>query len=88
LLLNSDTIVPPGAVDRLLERVRREPDVAVAGPRLVDAEGLPELSFGAMIAPLAEARQKLLTGLLAAPRRPGRPVRAAAHLARASTPTG
>lgn len=73
LLLNSDTIVPPGALDRLLERLGREPDVAVAGPRLVDSEGLPELSFGAMIAPLAEARQKLLTGLAA--RRVGPAVR-------------
>jgi hypothetical protein len=70
LLLNSDTLVRPPAVDRLLERLRRESDVAVAGPRLVDAEGVPELSFGAMISPLAEARQKLLTGLLARRYRP------------------
>lgn len=73
LLLNSDTIVSAGALDRLIERVRREPAVAVAGPRLVDAEGLPELSFGAMIAPFAEARQKTLTRLLA--RRVGPAVR-------------
>ena len=79
LLLNSDTIVPAGALDRLLERVRREPDVAVAGPRLVDAEGLPELSFGAMIAPLAEARRKLLTRLLE--RRVGPAVRYVQRLA-------
>ena len=47
LLLNSDTIVPPGAIDRLLERLAREPDVAVIGPRLVDGHGRAELSFGA-----------------------------------------
>ena len=65
LLLNGDTLVPPHAIDRLVDRLRASDDVAVAGPRLVDAEGLPELSFGRMISPLAELRQKILTGLLA-----------------------
>ncbi len=65
LLLNSDTVVPAGAVDRLAERLWRDPAVAVAGPRLVDPSGLPELSFGRMIGPCAEARQKVLTWLLA-----------------------
>jgi GT2 family glycosyltransferase len=32
----------------------------VAGPRIVDAQGRAELSFGAMLSPLAELRQKLL----------------------------
>ncbi len=36
------------------------PDAAVAGPRLVDSNGRPELSFGRMIGPFAEVRQKLL----------------------------
>ena len=58
LLLNSDTIVPPGAIDALVARLRRDPSVAVAGPRLVDGAGEPELSFGRMIAPLNELRQK------------------------------
>jgi N-acetylglucosaminyl-diphospho-decaprenol L-rhamnosyltransferase len=58
LLLNSDTIVPPGAIDRLLHELDRSPDVAVVGPRLVDAGGRPELSFGRMIGPLNELRQK------------------------------
>jgi GT2 family glycosyltransferase len=60
LLLNSDTIVPPGALDRLVGRLRREPDVGVVGPRLVDAAGRAELSFGAMIGPIAEWRQRRL----------------------------
>jgi N-acetylglucosaminyl-diphospho-decaprenol L-rhamnosyltransferase len=60
LLLNGDTIVPAGALDRLVERLRAEPEAAVAGPRLVDAHGTPELSFGRMIGPLAEFRQKRL----------------------------
>ncbi len=65
LLLNSDTIVPPGAVDRLVQRVRAEPAVAVAGPRLVDGSGQPELSFGGMLGPVTEARRKFLAALLA-----------------------
>lgn len=64
LLLNSDTIVPAGAIDRLVARLRAEPAAAAAGPRLIDADGLPELSFGRMIAPLTELRRKLLTRLL------------------------
>jgi hypothetical protein len=59
LLLNSDTIVPPGAVDRLVARLEAT-GAAVAGPRIVDADGRPELSFGRMITPLNELRQKRL----------------------------
>jgi GT2 family glycosyltransferase len=58
LLLNSDTVAPPGAIDALVARLRAVPEAGVAGPRLVDAQGLPELSFGAMITPLAEWRRK------------------------------
>jgi GT2 family glycosyltransferase len=60
LLLNSDTIVPAGALDALLHELHRHPDVAVIGPRLVDAEGRAELSFGKMIGPFNELRQKRL----------------------------
>jgi GT2 family glycosyltransferase len=64
LLLNNDTIVSAGAIDRLLERLRTEPGVAVVGPRLVDAHGRAELSFGPMITPLNEWRQgRLARGL-------------------------
>jgi N-acetylglucosaminyl-diphospho-decaprenol L-rhamnosyltransferase len=65
LLLNSDTLVPPGAIDRLVDRLARDPTVTVVGPRLVDAAGVPELSFGRMIGPLVEARRKLVAALLA-----------------------
>src|SRR5881296_1106142 len=58
LLLNSDTLVPPGAIDRLLALLEAEPQVAVVGPRLVDGNGRAELSFGRMIGPLNEWRQK------------------------------
>jgi GT2 family glycosyltransferase len=58
LLLNSDTIVPPGAIDGLLSAIDRHAEVAVVGPRLVDGSGRAELSFGAMVSPLAQARQQ------------------------------
>jgi GT2 family glycosyltransferase len=61
LLLNSDTLVPPGAIDALVARLRAVPDAAVAGPRLRDGAGRPELSFGGMISPLSEWRQKRRT---------------------------
>jgi N-acetylglucosaminyl-diphospho-decaprenol L-rhamnosyltransferase len=60
LLLNSDTIVPAGAIDALLAELARDPAVAVVGPRLVDSSGRAELSFGRMIGPLNEWRQKRL----------------------------
>jgi N-acetylglucosaminyl-diphospho-decaprenol L-rhamnosyltransferase len=65
LLLNSDTIAPPGAIDRLCERLVAVPEAAAAGPRLVDGEGRIEISFGAMISPLAELRQKVRGALYA-----------------------
>jgi GT2 family glycosyltransferase len=63
LLLNNDTIIPPHSIDALVARLDAKPDVAVAGPRLVDADGRPELSFGRMISPAGELRQKMLTAL-------------------------
>jgi N-acetylglucosaminyl-diphospho-decaprenol L-rhamnosyltransferase len=63
LLLNSDTIVPPGAIDRLTADLVAHPEVAVAGPRLVGADGRLEISSGPMIGPFNELRQKLLVRL-------------------------
>jgi hypothetical protein len=60
LLLNSDTIVPPGAIDAMVARLASRADAAVLGPRLVDASGRAELSFGRMMSPVNELRQKLL----------------------------
>jgi GT2 family glycosyltransferase len=40
--------------------MRELPRASVVGPRIVDAEGQPELSFGRMMSPVAEARQKLI----------------------------
>jgi GT2 family glycosyltransferase len=60
LLLNPDTLVPAGAIDTLVGVLDARPDAAVVGPRLVDADGRAELSFGRMISPWTELRQKLL----------------------------
>ena len=60
LLLNPDTIVPPGALARLVAFLDAHPGAAAVGPRIVDGSGRAELSFGRMISPLAELRQKIL----------------------------
>ncbi len=59
LLLNSDTIVPPGAIDGLVADLRAHPDCAIVGPRILDSGGRPEISFGPMIGPFNELRQKV-----------------------------
>ena len=60
LLLNPDTIVPAGALERLVTALQDQADAAIAGPRIVDADGRAELSFGSMLTPLTELRQMLL----------------------------
>ena len=60
LLLNSDTVVPAGAVDTLVRELESDPDAVAVGPRLVGADGRPELSFGPMMGPFTELRQKIL----------------------------
>lgn len=64
LLLNSDTLVPEGAIDRLVERLEATGAVA-AGPRLVDQTLSPEVSFGPMLSPLGEAAQRTRVRLAA-----------------------
>ena len=60
LLLNPDTVVRGDAVDALVRALDSDPALAIAGPRIVDGHGRAELSWGAMLAPLAEVRQRLL----------------------------
>ena len=60
LLLNPDTEVPTGAIDRLISALDRDKRIAVVGPRIVDQDGSAELSFGKMVSPLAELRQHVL----------------------------
>ncbi len=85
LLLNPDTLIRPGALDRLCQALESSPRAGVAGPRLVDGDGRAELSFGRMLSPMSELRQKVLVvgndrgmGWVAGvvdrmTRRPGRP---------------
>jgi N-acetylglucosaminyl-diphospho-decaprenol L-rhamnosyltransferase len=63
LLLNSDTVVVPDALDGLITALRTDSHSAAAGPRLIDPQGVPELSFGRMVGPFTEVRQKLLVRL-------------------------
>jgi N-acetylglucosaminyl-diphospho-decaprenol L-rhamnosyltransferase len=58
LLLNSDTVVPDGAIAVLAARLDAAGATA-AGPRLVDGSGRPEMSFGPMLTPLGELGQAL-----------------------------
>ena len=66
LLLNPDTLAPAREIDRLVSALDADPAAGVAGPRIVDGKGRAELSFGSMIAPLAELRQKILGRMPAA----------------------
>jgi GT2 family glycosyltransferase len=60
LLLNPDTRIRPGAIDALIAVLDTRRDAAIAGPRLVDAHGRLEVSFGSMLTPLVELRRKAL----------------------------
>ena len=58
LLLNSDTLLLEGSIDRLIERLEATGAVA-AGPKLIDGKASPEVSFGPMLSPWAESVQKI-----------------------------
>ena len=60
LFLNPDTLPLPRAIDRLVGILLARTDVAIVGPRLVDADGALEVSFGSMMSPVAELWQKCL----------------------------
>ena len=60
LLLNSDAVAPPGSIDRLVAALDADETAAVAGPRILAPDGSVELSFGRMITPWNELRQKVL----------------------------
>ena len=46
LLLNPDTVAPPGAIQTLVRGLASHPDAAIAGARLLSERGFPELSWG------------------------------------------
>jgi GT2 family glycosyltransferase len=45
LFLNNDTVVPAGALSRLLDYALAHPEVGMVGPRLRDGEGKPQVSY-------------------------------------------
>ncbi len=63
LLLNPDTVPGPGSLVELVAHLHAHPEAAAVGPRLIDAAGTPELSFGWSMSPLGELRQKTIEGL-------------------------
>ena len=60
LFLNSDTVVPKGAVTTMVAHMKSRPEIGALGPRLRNAEGALEMSFGAMLSFATEAWRKLL----------------------------
>lgn len=80
LLLNSDAMVRPGAIDSLVARLLAT-GAAAAGPRIVDAGGRPEISFGPMLSPWNELRQAWWQRQAAASS-PAARARVARHLSR------
>jgi GT2 family glycosyltransferase len=44
LMLNNDTVMRPGAMQKLVEFLRTHPDVVAVGPKMVNADGHPQTS--------------------------------------------
>jgi N-acetylglucosaminyl-diphospho-decaprenol L-rhamnosyltransferase len=65
LLLNSDTLVRPGALAGLLEAARDRPDAGIIGPGLLDGRGEFDQSFFRQPAPASEFIRSSNTGLVA-----------------------
>lgn len=63
LLMNPDTVAPPGAIPTLVRGLASRTDAAVAGARLLSADGFPELSWGDPLGPWNEFKRKLFAGL-------------------------
>lgn len=63
LLLNPDTVAPPGAIQTLVRGLASHPEAAIAGARLLGPTGFPELSWGAAITPWRETRQMIFSRL-------------------------
>jgi hypothetical protein len=64
LLLNSDTLVRPGALAALLDAAKRWPDAGAIGPRLEDEDGTAQVSAFRFHSPLSEFLSAAATGPL------------------------
>ena len=82
VVLNPDTIAPPGGMPTLVRGLAAHPDAAIAGPRLLNERGFPELSWGPAISPWGELKQKIVSSLYH--RKVRRVVRRIDHLSRQS----
>jgi len=63
LLLNPDTVAPPGAIQTLVRGLASHPEAAIAGARLLNERGFPEMSWGDAITPWSETRQMIFSRL-------------------------
>jgi N-acetylglucosaminyl-diphospho-decaprenol L-rhamnosyltransferase len=63
LLINPDTVAPPGAIQTLVRGLASHPDAAIAGARMLNERGFPELSWGPPLSPWNEVTQKFLASL-------------------------
>lgn len=62
LLLNSDTLVRPGALDTLKKVLQERPDAGIIGPRLEWPDGTPQISCFRHRSPLSETIASAATG--------------------------
>lgn len=62
LLLNSDTLVRPGAIATLLASMQAQPGVGLLGPRLEDRDGTPQESCFRVHTPASELMAAAATG--------------------------
>jgi GT2 family glycosyltransferase len=63
LLMNPDTVAPPGAIQTLVRGLAGHPEAAIAGARLLGPTGFPELSWGPRIGPWNELKHKIFSRL-------------------------
>lgn len=63
LLMNPDTVAPPGAIQTLVRGLASHPEAAIAGARLLSERGFPELSWGEKITPWNETKQMIFSRL-------------------------
>jgi GT2 family glycosyltransferase len=63
LLMNPDTVAPPGAIQTLVRGLAAHPEAAIAGARLLGPTGFPELSWGPPLGPWNELKQKVFSSL-------------------------
>ena len=62
LLLNSDTIVRPGAIKSLLQAMEAHPEAGLVSPRLEWPDGTPQISCFRYLSPVSELLKAAKTG--------------------------